>query len=628
MYDKYDNLEQGAVSRWWDKAKYSKSEVCRGVVKAVRLIDDAQKDREESFDRYLRLYSRKVANTYKGNKFVTDYDDDRVRWNVVRAVVEALVANISTHRVRPYFQTFRGNYKMKQQARNLNRFVHGQFTRGKVYEKMSIAFKNATIFGTAGIHIYESGNGQDKIDICCEVVYPGELIVDDQESRDGEPRSLYRHKRVHRSELQAMLDLEGITSFDARDAKLLRDAFDAGENANGPLDESVSIVEAWHLPSGPDAKDGRHSIVCTEGTIIDEDWEEDSFPVKILRYQHPPVGFWGVGVTENLLGIQAEITYILQKIQKLMTLMTTMWWVQKGSGVSKISNADAAVREYSGRPPIHQTTPSISAEYFNHLDRLWQSAFENEGVSQLQATGLKPAGLNSGEAQRVYANQVSARFRHTQMGYEQFGLDIAEGMLDVARRIIEREDGAADIKVLCAGDKYCEEISFKDCCLDKNKYVMRVYPTGFLPEEPSGRVEKLQELTQINPTLQRFATLAFTDVPDVEAMVGPVNAPIEIVQRHIYKILENGEAVTPLPMQDLELTVLMSNNAILEAEEDGTPDNRLELLRQYLVKAQEMLDMSRPQPSMPQPMPDPAAQSAMPVDPQMMPPPAPSGPIQ
>lgn len=587
-------------------------EVHDAIMAKVESLDTSQRDRDNLFDNYLRMYSRRVAERYRGNRGTYLLDEEDIQWNVIKSVIESLVAMIATHRVRPFFQTFGGNYELKKKAELLNKFVHGQFTRKKVYRVKTDAFKDACIFGSSGVHVYESGNGVDDIDIEYERVYPGEVIIDDEESRDGTPRAMMRHKVINKSELQAMLDMYDIKEFTAEECTLKRESL---HRAYIDDNQHVSVVEAWHLKSGPDAEDGRWCLVCSKGVIFDQDWNRPSFPIKFFHYDSPPRGFWGIGVTENLLGIQKEINYILRKIQKLMTLLTTMFWVQKGTGVSKISNADAAIREYSGRPPIHMAPPPVSAEYFQHLDRLRASAYESEGVSQLQASGLKPQGLNSGTAQRQYMQTVSSRFRHKQQEFENFSLEIAEATLDVAREVAERGD--AEIRVLCQGDKHCEEISFAECNLDKDKYVLRVYPTGYLPEEPAARTEKLMEMIQIDPKVQRFALKALSGVPDVEAIIGPLTAPYDIVDKHITKMLMKGEDVEPLPFQDLETTMLMITNAILEAEEDGTPDEKIEKLRNYSVLVENMIAQAQPPPP-PAPGPDPMGGM-----PGAMPPPVP-----
>jgi hypothetical protein len=41
---------------------------------------------------------------------------------------------------------------------------------------------------------------------------------------------------------------------------------------------------------------------------------------------------------------------------------------------------------------------AMHPEVYNHLDRLYQRAYEISGISELSATGKKPAGLESGAA--------------------------------------------------------------------------------------------------------------------------------------------------------------------------------------------------------------------------------------
>ena len=61
-------------------------------------------------------------------------------------------------------------------------------------------------------------------------------------------------------------------------------------------------------------------------------------------------------------------------------------------------------------------------------------------------------------------------------------------------------------------------------------------------------------------------------------------------------MLMRDEDVSPLPFQDLELTMIMITNAILNAEEDGTPMEKIERLRRYSVITQQMIEQSQPPP--------------------------------
>ena len=76
------------------------------------------------------------------------------------------------------------------------------------------------------------------------------------------------------------------------------------------------VVEGWHLPSGMNAKDGRHTLACSSGFLIDEEYTKDRFPFAFLHYSPRLLGFWAQGVAEQLMGTQIELNQILFTISR------------------------------------------------------------------------------------------------------------------------------------------------------------------------------------------------------------------------------------------------------------------------------------------------------------------------
>ncbi len=86
--------------------------------------------------------------------------------------------------------------------------------------------------------------------------------------------------------------------------------------------------------------------------------------------------------------------------------------MEHGSKVTQaqLNNDLAAIVKFSGTPPTYVPPQIIAPEVYQHLWALYAKAFEISGISQLNATGLKPSGLNSGAAQRAYQDVQSERF--------------------------------------------------------------------------------------------------------------------------------------------------------------------------------------------------------------------------
>ena len=447
-------------------------------------------------------------------------------------------------------------------------------------------FRDAAIFGTGVEKVYEI-DGK----IHAERVFPNEIIVDDQEALMGDPRSIYQHKEMVR-EVAASIWPEH--KEEIQNADLIRnDDFVSHQGVS----DLISCVEAWHLPSKPGAKDGRHVICISNQTLVDEAWDRDNFPFAIFRWQKAPLGFWGSGIAEELSTIQVEINYIAKKIQDHFTASAGQMWMKKGSGIANgsVTNKVWAMNTYRESPPTLITPQPVNPMFLQYLDTLYSRAFQQVGLSEMAATSIKPAGLNSGQALRTYNDIGSKRFMHVGQNWERFHLAIAEQMNETARKITK--DGGGGIKVLSAGDKAVEEISFKDVSIDKDKYTMQCAPVSYLEGTPAGKIAALRELAQVSP---EFASMSIhlLDIPDLDNIRSLINAPLDITDKYIERILKDGDFKAPDPMMNLDIARQRGTLALLRAEVDNTPTDRVELLRRWIVQVDELQAMAEAPPPM------------------------------
>jgi hypothetical protein len=116
-------------------------------------------------------------------------------------------------------------------------------------------------------------------------------------------------------------------------------------------------------------------------------------------------------------------------------------FMEEGSKVNKAAfqNKIGVIVPYRGTAPIFSVSQSNSQEMYEERARLIQFGFEQEGLSMLSATSQKPAGLNSGEAQRVYQDINSDRFAALERRYSNFYVDLAYQIIDKAVDIAERD---------------------------------------------------------------------------------------------------------------------------------------------------------------------------------------------
>lgn len=583
-------------------ADESKSERHKALWSTVYTIDQNQDYRRAANLHHLRLYSNRLASGLTGRDYSLTDSGDRIKLNVIKAVVDAATAQHATNRPRPMFLTAGGNQEQLTRAKRLNKFMAGQFYAADVYRIGLQVFRDSLIFGTGFFHAFRR-NGR----IGVERVFPDEILVDDEEARDpNELRNLYRHREVSRDVLLELYP-EHRTEIEA--AGLLRDA----GRERGLTVDMVSVVLGWHLPSEPGAGDGRWAMCLDTCTLEDHEWKRDRFPIVPFRWSDPPLGFWGIGIAEELTSIQVEINFLAQKIQELMNLATTQLWMRKGEAAGSIDNRAMAIRTYKNTPPVALNITPAHVQFFEQMDRLYQRAFEISGISMSAATSQAPAGLKSGEAIKRHNEIGSRRFQHVGQNWEATILDVAEVILDEAREI--EEEGGESLTVLAQGDKDVEEIRFADVSVEKNKYVMRVFPTSLLPDTPQGKVDAIQNLAQVSPEIQEHAVSLLTGIPDIEGVVDLVNAPKELIESILERIIDKGEYTPPIPELPLEKAAQTASLYIMRALKDGVPEERIELLRRFADQCGEMLAMAQAPAAPPSPAPGPTATGPIPAPP-------------
>lgn len=580
-------------NHWWVE---SQDDVHERVFSVFQHLDQIQGHHRQANLHHLRLYSNRLAAGLGGRDYaIQSAGDGKLRLNIVRSVIDSAVAQIATNRPRPMYLTEKGNYSLRTRAKRLGKFVMGQFYAIDQYNLGLDVFLDAGIFGTGIEKVYEDGGR-----ICAERTFPDEIVVDDHESKYGQPRQMFQYKQVNREVLAQAYrkHADEISSAD-----LIREEQHYSESIADP----VSVVEAWHLPSSPGAKDGRHVITISNKTLLDEKWARDRFPFAIFRWSKPPLGWLGTGIAEELTPIQIELNYLLGKVQEIANSITNSLWVRKGENIGRISNKNNSVNTYTNTLPQMLTMGIIPPELLQQIQYLEQKAYQLIGVSQLSASAQKPAGLNSGEALKTYNDIGSQRFMHVGQRWEHFHVrQVAELILDCARDIEERGDG--DLEVLAQGDKDIERIKFADVSIERDKYVTKAWPVSLFPDTPAGKLDTIEKLAGISPEVQRYI-MPLLDFPDFDSVRNRINAPYELVEKQIELILEHGKPQTPLPFMDLDLARHQGNLALLEAEKEDAPEERTELLRQWIDKIDAM---QQPPPATAAPPADPMAAQAPP----------------
>jgi len=591
---------------WWLEPSNQKHDRLIAVVKDIR---QNQGDRKVSDLLNATLYAGyRIGGFGTTSSRAYASASTRPTLNVVRNMVGAVTSKIAAkNKPKPTFLTEDGNYELREKAQMLEKFVSGVFYDSGVYAELTRCFRDACVYGTGVLKVSE---GEGKVDV--EAISQLEIVVDDGEGRLGQPRNLYHRRYFDRLMVRELWgdpdgDEQAKAIYAALSVQHSRDPEDIEYAYNSRADE-VLITEGWHLAETRKGK-GRHVIAIEGCTLLDEEWE-GPFPFSFLRWSKPLEGFFGVGLAEELSGIQREINRLLMQIQRGHHLIAGHWLVENGSKVhSALLNNDlAAIVRYSGTKPSYEAPQIIAPEVYAHLWQLYAKAFEISGISQLNATGMKPAGLDSGEAQRVYQDIQTERFLEIGQDYEEFVVEAARQVVRMSKRV------GGDYRVPAIGKGSVDFVSLKDIDIEEDLYVIRVYPTSLLPSTPAGKLAWAQDMIE-SQLMPPDDVLEVVDFPDTDAYKARKLAPRKIIERNIAQMLKTGEFVSPEPFDKHDLALQLTNEAYAQARLDGVPEAKKELLRRYMADTADFMKSAAP----------PIAPPAMPVGPPGLLPP--EGPL-
>lgn len=572
-----DNTDGKPVNfRWW-KIKNS-SEKAQSISQTLKFIQEHQGNRLEQLTVSTRLYGTSSAFNLMGTAFTraasvnSNPMSQRISYNLCQSVVDTLTAKMAKNKVIPTYITNGGVWDVQKKAENLTKFTQGVFYAEDVHKKTITAFRDGAVWGDGFLYVYARNKK-----VCIERVLPHELFVDTIESLVGNPRQLHRVKIMDRD-------------IAAEEFPELKDAIAMVSPANyqevggqGTAVDLITVVESWHLKSGPDSDDGDHVISIGDDSYS-EPYDKDYFPFPHFSYNQRLLGFYGQGACERLQNIQGEINRNMILIQRSLWMMGSFKLLIENTSkiVSQHLNNDVAtIIRYSGvgNEPKYVTPPALQDQIFTWVKTLIDYGYKQEGVSALSAAGEKPMGVDSGKAMRTLTNIEDDRFLFVGQEMETFTLEVARQAIEVIKDIYKDEKS---YEVVWSSTNFIETVDWADIDMEKSEYVLKAFPTSSLSDDLTGRLAETQELAQAGMISPRTAK-KLMEMPDIEMNEKLSNAAEDLLHKVLEDMLNKGKKAyrAPEPFWDLDLAKQLTLQYYNYAELNNCPDARLELLRKF-----------------------------------------------
>lgn len=575
--------------RWWQDKSKDKHNTVWSTMTSMRNDNELRRDKMRALE---RLYDEdKIdddtwsAIAAKPDAFVKA-EKCRTRFNVVQNSIDTVHAQITSNNPRVTIVTIGGDFELQQRAKAATSFVDGVFDMIEVDELMPTVMKDALIAGTGAVKVfYEDGK------IHAERVWTGNILVDRVEAANNCIRTVYQLCPIDRSKLKELFPKHRDEIDDA-------EGYDDDELTNADSTDAVGdmvlLVEAWHLPSTPGAKDGRHIACVSNATLIDEEWTRQTFPIVFLRYSKPARGFWGIGLAERMAGIQYDLNRISAKVAESFDLSAPFGVVEATAELNVKQIDNTPHRWYTTTTPPGQsvmwlTPDAISEQHLRREETLIERGYELNGVSQFAAQAQKPAGLNSGKAMLVHQDVASGRMTAPSRRYEQAHVDLAKAIIDALEDCDDEE--RKEIEAY-SGDKEIEAIKYEECRMRDKPHKIRVFPVSALSKSPQGKIQELMDMASAGlfadtPEAQTMRDLM--NLPDLEAENARSSAGRRLVDKLIDKCME-GQPQAAIPEMPLEYAVKQGTLQLNLAAMQGASPKVQEALRRFIGSARTILE--------------------------------------
>jgi len=317
--------------------------------------------------------------------------------------------------------------------------------------------------------------------------------------------------------------------------------------------DMAMVVESWKIPDGKGRK-GRHTISISNCDLFDEEYEVDYFPFEKWGWNPRLMGYWSQGISEILTGIQIELNKVLKNYQISLHLGAVgKLFVEEGSKVvtSHLNNQIGSIIKYRGTMPTEGQLMRIPPELMQTIIFLYDKAFQQIGLSTMSTQSEKPTGLDSGKALRTFHDIESERFAVTAQRWENFYMKCSKKVIKMSKRMAEKDSSMA---VQTIDNKRMKVIKWADVNMEDDAYVMKMYPTNLLADDPSSRLQEVTELMANGLVNQRTAS-SLLQYPDIEDAMSLQNSIVEDIRATIEDIVDEGLYSPPEPFQDLEYAI-------------------------------------------------------------------------
>jgi hypothetical protein len=578
---------------WWEEK--AKTKALPKLQRLFRFYADRDRGRLSAYTGYERLYTNRdlLGSDYLQNysaAFKPLNEFSRVPINVAKVMTDAVHARLTRPAIAVEFLPAGGNNTLRRRSRQASQFVAHQFHKSSIRHQESLATLDALVCGFGAI---KTCPHPKLAEIENFRVHPRHIFCDPIEaSVNGKPTHLYQRQFVSRGKLKKLFPKNAATIAKAGRISQ-RTSSDWSDQDTLPAANLVEVVEAWKLPSWRGAGDGKHALFINGACLEFSEWTEPDFPFTFTRWKDDPtVGFFGISLVEELIGIHSDINTSVLHTEKCIEATPKPYILVPADGEvteGQLAGVEGVIINFTGRPPQIVMPPSVPQDIVNYISVQWQRALQ---VARLVAMGMPESAGGQAETGAAFDTIIDIQSTELAPAFknrEDFLIRLAEQQINAGRHVDKREKGG--FKTVLRKDRNTvEAVEWKLFALDpkEDSYVVQAQPASALSATFGQRLAQVKELLGIGliPMSRAFKLL---DIPDLDSEMRIQNASLDFIERIMEEILDDGEYTAPEPTMDLRLALKVSQKYINFAQALDVSDDRVAMLDDFLRSVSELI---------------------------------------
>lgn len=559
---------------------------------AMQRIESIVRAQHATFDRFLKLEALYDPNSWAANGSRQSLERNlrrgspgaQVIENVIASNVDAITGTLGADMVRARFETTGADWKTQRRARELAYWTDGADAALDLDTKCREKVREAAKKGSGVVKV--DNNAYDELEATAPII--DDIIADEGALQpDGWPIELFQRHRIDRDELAAQYPKHA--KHILKDTPASRDSFYSVAWTrwfdDGRLQRNqIGMLEGWIRPVGRKGragyKPGRHFKVIQGRTVLDEPWNENGFPFAKFDWVPRAGCFYGIGGGERIAGHQRRLNKQNWQFDRQLDqiALPTTYVDPADQNIAVTTHEEfGTVAVVHGQRPTTVIPTAIGAEQYTRHRDIKEGSFEEFGQSRMAASAMKPSGLDSGAALREYKDQTSDRFGTQEEDVEAMKLECVMLAIRAARRLGSK----APHYYRETFSRGANKIRFQD--VDPDEAKVQIAAASKLARTPAGRKQAVIELAQAGLITTDEARKLYQH-EDLERVLSLYTAARENIERALEE-MKDGFIVMPTPTMNLQMCVVLGERELNQEEQNGAPEEVLEILQQFTVMA-------------------------------------------